>query len=59
MKIAGFLLLLAGWALILAAIALLPRTSVRALFLLAGSGVETLGLVLFMRSHLSPKEDGD
>jgi hypothetical protein len=59
MKIAGFLLLLAGWILMLAAIALLPGGGARAIFLAAGSGVEALGLVLFVRSHLSPKEDRD
>jgi hypothetical protein len=59
MKIAGFLLLLAGWALIIAAIALLPQAGTRAIFLAAGSAVEVLGLVLFMRSHLVSKEDGN
>jgi CHASE2 domain-containing sensor protein len=60
MKIAGFLLLLAGWALILSALALLARSGPRSAFLLAGSGVELLGLVLFARSHLTlKKEDRD
>jgi hypothetical protein len=57
MKLAGFLLLLAGWALVLAAIALLSAAGPRAAFLLAGVGVEALGLVLLARSHLTPKED--
>jgi hypothetical protein len=57
MKLAGFLLLLTGWALVLAAIALLPAAGPRAAFLLAGVGVEALGLVLLARSHLTPKED--
>jgi len=57
MKVAGFLLLPAGWALVLAAIALLPAAGPRAAFLLAGVGVEALGLVLAARSHLTPKED--
>lgn len=60
MKIAGFLLLLAGWLLILSALALLARSGPRGAFLLAGCGVELLGLVLFMRSHLTlKKEDRD
>lgn len=54
MKIAGFFLLLAGWVLVLAAIVLLPAASTRAVFLLAGIGVEILGLVLFARAHLTP-----
>jgi len=57
MKVAGFLLLLAGWALVLAAIALLGAAGPRAAFLLAGVAVEVLGLVLVARSHLTPKED--
>jgi hypothetical protein len=57
MKIAGFLLLLAGWLLILSALALLARSGPRNAFLLAGSGVELLGLVLFVRSHIALKED--
>jgi len=57
MKAAGFLLLPAGWVLVLAAIALLPTAGPRGAFLLAGVGVEVLGLVLAARSHLTPKED--
>jgi hypothetical protein len=57
MKVAGFLLLLAGWVLVLAAIAMLAVAGPRVAFLLAGLGVEVLGLVLAARSHLTPKED--
>ena len=57
MKVAGFLLLLAGWVLVLAAIALLAAAGPRGAFLLAGLGVEILGLVLVARAHLTPKED--
>ena len=57
MKVAGFLLLLAGWVLVLAAIAMLATAGLRIAFLLAGLGVEVLGLVLAARSHLTPKED--
>jgi len=57
MKVAGFLLLLAGWVLVLASIALLGAAGPRSAFLLAGLGVELLGLVLVARSHLTPKED--
>jgi hypothetical protein len=56
MKIAGFLLLLAGWLLMLSALALLARGGPRGTFLFAGLAVVLLGLVLFMRAHLTPKE---
>jgi hypothetical protein len=57
MKVAGFLLLLAGWILVLAAIALLSAPGPRGAFLVAGLSVEALGLVLVARAHLTPKED--
>ena len=50
-------MLLSGWVLTLAAIVLLAAAGPRAAFLLAGVGVEVLGLVLVARSHLTPKED--
>lgn len=56
MKIAGFLLLLAGWLLILSALVLLGGGGAQEAFVLAGLGVELLGLVLFVRAHLTPKE---
>jgi uncharacterized membrane protein len=52
-KIFGFLLLLAGWGLVLAALALLAASVPRAAFVLAGVGVEIVGLVLIMRAHLT------
>ncbi len=57
MKIAGFLLLPAGWALVLAAVILLPSPLPRAAFVLAGIGVEALGLVLVVRSHLGFRKE--
>jgi hypothetical protein len=59
MKLAGFLLLLAGWVLVLAAIALLGAAGPRGAFLLAGIGVELLGLVLVARSHLTLKKEDE
>ena len=56
MKIAGFLLLLAGWLLMLSALALLAQGGPRDAFLFAGLAVVVLGLVLFMRAHLTQKE---
>ena len=57
MKAAGFLLLLAGWALVLSAIVLLSAPGPRAGFLVAGIAVEILGLVLAARSHLTPRRN--
>lgn len=53
MKIFGFLLLLAGWGLVLAALALLAASVPRSAFVLAGVGVEIVGLVVVMRAHLT------
>jgi hypothetical protein len=53
MKIAGFFLLLAGWGLVLAAVILLRAAGPGVAFVLAGVGVEVLGLVLVVRAHLA------
>ncbi|HMD96920.1 MAG TPA: hypothetical protein VKM93_06255 [Terriglobia bacterium] len=52
MRLIGFLLLVAGWILVLAAVVLLGASPARAAFVLAGIGVEALGLALVFRSHL-------
>ena len=54
---AGFLLLFTGWVLVLSALVLLPNPSARAGFTAAGVGVELLGLVLVVRSHIAPKPE--
>jgi hypothetical protein len=59
MKVAGFLLLLAGWVLVLAATALLGAAGPRGAFLAAGMGVELLGFVLVARSHLTLKKENE
>ncbi len=51
MKLAGFVLLLTGWALVLSTLALLGPGVARACFALAGVGVEVLGLTLVIRSQ--------
>lgn len=51
MKLAGFLLMPAGWIIALAALVLLPSTASRAVFVLAGMGVELLGLFIVVRAH--------
>jgi hypothetical protein len=57
MKVLGFLLLLAGWFLVLAAIVLFASPPLRAAFVLAGIAVEVLGLILAFRSHPNPREE--
>lgn len=51
MKLAGFLLLFAGWAIVVAAVILLIPPSARVIFVLAGVGVEIMGLTLVIRSN--------
>ena len=51
MKIAGFLLLVAGWLLVLFAILLLHTEAARAVFVLAGLAVQVLALVLVFRAY--------
>jgi hypothetical protein len=57
MKLVGFLLLLAGWGIVLTAIVLLRAESLRIGFVIAGMGVEILGLLLVFRSHLAPRNE--
>jgi hypothetical protein len=52
MKILGFVLLLSGWGIAFSSVALLAVGTARVVFLLAGLGVEALGLVLVARAHL-------
>jgi hypothetical protein len=51
MKFLGFLMLFAGWLLVVAALAILPPAALRSIFILAGVGVEIIGLALAVRSH--------
>ena len=46
-------MLLAGWLIVVAAMVLLRTISSLAAFVLAGVGVEVLGLILAVRSHLT------
>ena len=57
MKAVSFLMLLAGWFLVLSAIVLFGAQPLRAAFVLAGFAVEALGLFLAFRSHLIPREE--
>ena len=56
MNVLGFVMLLAGWFLVLAAIVLFASPPLRAAFVLAGIAVEVLGLALAFRAHLIPRE---
>lgn len=55
MKLAGFLLLLSGWGIVVATLSLLSSLPMRAGFVLAGLAVELMGLGLVVRSNLVPK----
>ncbi len=52
MRVTGFLLLPAGWLLVLSALALLPPGLAQNTFVFAGLAVEAAGLVLVVRSHM-------
>jgi hypothetical protein len=51
MRLFGFLLLLAGWGIVVCALALLAADAPRIAFVLAGVGVEIAGLALVVRAH--------
>ncbi len=57
MRPVGFLLLIAGWGLVLAAIGMLASNGPRTAFVVAGIAVQVLGLVLVVRSHLLAREE--
>ncbi len=54
MRLAGLLLLLAGWGIVYAAIGMLRSAALIGAFEAAGVGVEILGFILVVRSHLRP-----
>jgi hypothetical protein len=57
MKLAGLLLLLAGWGIVVSAVVLYPRPISRALFVLAGLSVQGLGLILAFRGGTQLPEE--
>ena len=59
MRPIGFLLLLAGWFLGLAALEMLNAATSRAIFVLAGMAIEILGLMLVFRANLIQTEVED
>jgi hypothetical protein len=56
MKLGGFLLLLSGWGIVVAALTLLHGGALSA-FIVAGLAVEILGLALVAKSHIPAGED--
>ena len=54
MRLVGFFLLLAGWGIVLAAVAVLGPGAPQNSFVFAGFGVEILGLALLIRSFPAP-----
>ncbi|MBV8847533.1 MAG: hypothetical protein JO307_32380 [Bryobacterales bacterium] len=57
MKLAGFLLLVAGGFIALTSIVVLPSSSARSGFMVAGLAVELVGLILVFRAHMPSKEE--
>jgi hypothetical protein len=58
MKYAGLLVMPAGFLLSIAALILFPALAPRTAFVLCGLGVEALGLVVAVRGHMEPREEG-
>jgi hypothetical protein len=57
MKLAGMLLLPAGWCIVISAVLLFPRPGIRGLFVFAGLAVQAIGLVLAFRERARLPED--
>ena len=55
MRLAGFLISVAGWTIVLTAVVLFSLPALRTGFVLAGVAVEALGWVLVIRSHLGTR----
>lgn len=51
MKLLGFVLLFAGWLIVVTALAIFPPNAPRNAFILAGVGVEFIGLFFAARAH--------
>jgi hypothetical protein len=51
MRMAGFLLLAAGWVIVTAALFLLNSPGARAAFVFAGVAVQVVGLIFAIRTH--------
>jgi hypothetical protein len=51
MKVVGFLLMVTGWFLVLAALEMLSAATPRAWFVIVGFAIEVLGLALVLRTN--------
>jgi hypothetical protein len=58
-KLVGFLMLVTGWGLMLDAVATLKSQTQLTIFLLAGVGVELLGLIMAAVAHGAKQEAKD
>lgn len=58
MKLAGLLVMPAGFFLSLAALAMFPAPAPRAAFVACGLAVEALGLAVAVRGHMSARREG-
>jgi len=56
MKVVGFLLMLAGWIIVLSALEMLRSATPRAAFVIAGFAVELVGLTLVFRANVVQPE---
>jgi hypothetical protein len=56
-KITGVFLLVSGWSIVLAAVAMLRPGAAQGAFAVAGAVVEALGLALLLRAHRIAPED--
>jgi len=59
LRIAGILLMLAGWMLMLAAVVMLNSLPARTGFAVAGMAVEILGLALLAGAHIPKRKKRD
>ena len=58
MRIAGFLLLAAGWVIVTSALVLLSAGA-RAAFVVAGIAIQALGLIFCIRTHRVMESERD
>jgi low temperature requirement protein LtrA len=57
LRLVGCLLLLSGFFLVLAALVMLPGAQARVAFIVAGMGVEVLGVTLLTRAYTAAQKD--
>ena len=57
MKLAGCLLLISGWLIVLAALVMLPDFGMRVAFVISGLAVEIIGLGLIARGQVTEQKE--